>query len=187
MNTVSRSRGALLRVQTGLREICGEADSDQKFERAVDEETPMQEHPFGFSIPLRGKGSGVVLFVGYPGHTRSSVDAMLAHVLMCVKHHDPTGEERLYLRIILGEAQAKGTEQYYVYFEIGCEYGVYICGGCTDFSGGGKAGTERLENVFALLSFVYNTPVSRTIIRYWDAEPIRRKIEAAYDSIRRDS
>lgn len=45
-----------------------------------------------------------------------------------------------------------------MYFEIGSDYGVFICGGCDKFSGRGSRGKEELDWLFEFIAHMFNVP-----------------------------
>ena len=139
-----------------------------------EELTFLSNHPFNMESLLMS-GREPIRLVGSPGDTKNSVEAMLAAIRLCLSHHDEYCETP-YLRVILAEAESSGT-QHYVFFEYGCNTGIYICGGCTDFSGGGKGGKDRLECVFAFLSYTLEIPIDRVNVPYSEAKRLCKNID----------
>lgn len=116
------------------------------------------DHPFGLELPeveVDWEAARQIIFLS-TGSTNVTVDAMIAHINWAIGGGITEGPTKL--RVILAD---RGQEQHYVFFEMWSDLGVFICGDCTDFSGGGGHGKHQMESVFALLAATYNLEVER--------------------------
>lgn len=98
--------------------------------------TILYSHPFGLEPLMK---NGHLQFLGKDGKTDISVAAMrewLKHSRRFVNK----------LRIIYAESEHE-PQHHFVYFEASSFVAV-LCGGCTDFSGGGDYGRQQLEAMF---------------------------------------
>lgn len=113
-------------------------------------------HPFGLDVTLPVAGDyGKIMLVAYSGVTETSVKGMIAHLMYALGNgHSRDGRDVSRLR----EIQLGDDNGHFIYFEVWTSLDKYICGGCTDSSGEGGSGTQKMRSIFALLSHVYEVP-----------------------------
>lgn len=153
--------------------------------------TPIKEHPFGLPVPKQPAlehalehEQGVIEFVGYPGYTDVSVNNMIRRIAE-VFYYLYANSQLNYLRVVLGEASSKDRNHHMVYYEVGSTVNILMCGGCTDFSGEGGSGKVSMDEVFAVLSCLFEIEIETVIIPYEKAEPAQRRLEKAVDEYQR--
>lgn len=108
----------------------------------------------------------MVEFVGTIGITSQSVEPMCQHICYRLFSLGALANRIHYLRTVFAETDPSRPDNHNVYFEIGTATAVLICGGCTDFSGQGKAGKHELDAVFVLLSHLYGVPIKIVNVSY---------------------
>ena len=126
-------------------------------------------HPFLLDIPQR-TGSNVYhsaeVYVFCTGATDISVETMIAHINWALGSYTVDVKNIVRLRILNVQCSKQDPKKHFVFFEAWTSCGVFINGSCTDFSGGGKAGTRQMTSVFKLLSTIYEVEIEEVEISY---------------------
>lgn len=137
----------------------------------------LEPHPFGLDTSKRR----LVHIVADPGCTDVSVKGMLAVARVALQTAPRAEPPAFKLRIIRGLVRItpQGVRHHMVFFEIEWADQVYLCGGCTDHSGEGGYGRQRLETVFAFMSRMYAIPIE-------DVEVSESVTELAQERMRRE-
>jgi hypothetical protein len=119
-----------------------------------------ESHPF--DLPLIPSPLEVEMrefkFVGAHA-TDMSVMVFLAHIRFWIDF--PDGNRLSGLRVINTQAPGGSKEQHQVFFEIQTQHASIISGETNDYTGAGNSARTELENVFAVLSFVYGMEIHR--------------------------
>lgn len=76
-----------------------------------------------------------------------------------------------FLRVTSIQAEPDAVNKHHLYYEVGVGGELYMAGGCTDCSGGGKAGMHQMENLFSFLSAMYSLPVRRVNFTFEEFRP----------------
>ncbi|MBU2109595.1 hypothetical protein KKB71_01380 [Patescibacteria group bacterium] len=175
-------------LQWGLDKMFNGLNFRSALDEMIKERTHLGTHPFGLNMKSPKDGWRTkeleIRYLGHPGITDISVNSMIAHIRwfiagMAIAYARPT-----YLRIILAEANKNDSSKHDVYFEVGKDSSIFICGGCTDFSGEGGQGKTDLEAVFTLLSTVYDVEIERVVIPYSQAKKMQQRLRDAVDKQR---
>jgi hypothetical protein len=141
--------------------------------------TELPEHPFGLPLPNRRDQLRLgrwreVAFLGHPGVTDPSVNTFLAYTLEHLTRSLADSVIRQMRTILVAnEPLGRGHE---VFFEISIGDDTYMCGGCTDNSGAGGEGKDRIESVFAVLSALSGVPVEAVTLSAAEGKMARGKI-----------
>lgn len=121
----------------------------------------LNQHPFGLKIPplenIRGFNPGrPISLIGEIGSPEHSVDLMIG----CLNQAISISWEKpfTHFRIIL--EQVKNPRHHFVYYEFGTPSHVFICGGCTDFSGGGGKYKGIMDGIFDALATIYGLGIT---------------------------
>lgn len=139
-------------------------------------------HPFDLPIPLnpRSDHPDRIELVGYPGYTDVSIRTMGAYLADWLTYPYPDSFQ--YLRVILAECDSRYPERHNVYYEVGWQDRIFICGGCTDFSGAGGMGKLRMDSLFAFLSEFFGIRIETVTIPFAQAEGVERYLCTIVDS-----
>lgn len=136
--------------------------------RGVKRRVVLEGHPFRLNIPASPHMSSVyadnrtVIYLGKVGVTGVSVGSMCLEITeqLAEWYEGPTVD---YLREIFVATEADQPDHHDVFFEIGFPSTTVICGGCTDCSGEGGGGRQKLETVFSFLEHLYG--VTREVVK----------------------
>ena len=171
-------------VAQGLCEMFNGLNYMGHLDKQAQHVTKLEQHPFGLAIPddLARKD---IRFLGFPGYTDESVEAMISHIRWFVAGGTWRTAEPQYLRVINAEASFSDPLRHMVYYEIGSPYGVLMCGGCTDHSGAGGVGKFQLDSVFALLSLLFEIEIDSVVINFEDAQRMEQELRDAYEEYRK--
>jgi hypothetical protein len=155
-----------------ISELIG--DKAEAFFHASDRSVVLESHPFnltlnGIDIDLPWQGRKISLLATVSS-TVPSVNAMMAVARSLIEKYREANKLP-YLRII----NARGD----YFFEIGSRYGIFICSGCTDYSGEGGRGRRTLEGLFNLLSLLWCVPIER--VTFFEADKIEVTLEKLRD------
>ena len=149
------------------------------------------EHPFGLDTKMPDPKDGYqpcadTFLVASPAGTEESVQAMLLMLHEHLRHYHPENRRSFRLRVIRAQIAEDwhnaGKYVHNVYFELITGAGTLLCGGCTDCSGEGGRGRERLEAVFNFVAALFDVPVEEAVIPLARAGPAEKKLNAAYSA-----
>lgn len=129
-------------------------------------ESIFHRHPFG--LKLLSKGIAGVRFLGKDGVTEISVAAMRAWL----KHNRNFIKA---LRVIYVEDDYY-PEQHLIFFEADGLYETVLCGGCSNCSGVGGTGAERLIAMFFCIARERNIRIQKAVVSEYVYEKIRKKL-----------
>ncbi len=135
----------------------------------IGERRPMRAHPFGLDLSDSRFGDNCAFLTH---STAQSVDAMIAHLRWALTA-DPSKECLKRLRIFNVQHNPDRRREHYCYFEAWAASSVYLCGDCTDFSGGGGDGNRRMRAVFSLLGSLYDVKVEEFEVMHEEAAHLR--------------
>ncbi|MBP7770350.1 MAG: hypothetical protein KA066_00345 [Candidatus Pacebacteria bacterium] len=126
-------------------------------------------HPFGLETDLKHEdgfqASNQTFLVADPGSTNASVQAMTFLLRHHLADYHPENETKFRLRVIyVRQHYISDKVAHMVYFEIITGAGTFLCGGCTDFSGAGGYGHERLIAIFQLAATFCGMEVEQVVI-----------------------
>ncbi len=152
--SVLRSTVGLVSIQYGLSLLLNsERGRWGDIQHYGDNAKVVGRHPFGLDVtPPNSRDYGKVILVAYPGATEPSVKAMIAHLMLALGDYASAARQPVER---LREIQIGDHNGHYIYFEVWTRLDKYICGGCTDCSGEGGSGTQKMRSIFAVLSAVY--------------------------------
>jgi hypothetical protein len=126
-------------------------------------------HPFGLSLLEPTDGGPIdIWFFDFT----STMTRLLAAAAVEDSHDD-----LVTLRVINAQSDKKSPDQHMVFFESHLSRDVFICAGCTDFSGGGNEARQKMENIFACLSQMYDIQVQREEVDLDRYEQFQRQRE----------
>lgn len=169
----------LLTTQTASKEYACQRDNI---------EVALEAHPFGLETrlpPFRPDNDDRCIVVNAPGWTDGSVHSMLLMLHGELRFYiSPTHTSPFRLRIIRAQI-AKDWHRserhvHKVYFELITCYDTFICGGCSDCSGAGNDGRERLESVFNFVAAICDIKVEEVVIPMSKAAQCIRALEHGY-------
>lgn len=147
-------------------------------EKWTKERKQMLKHPFGLEVIEHNNFSDKIYFLGKPGQTDVSISAMLAHIRWSVAGTTAEDARPLKLRVIFTEKSDDSSVGHNVYFEFRSRLGIFICGGCTDYSGEGGGGKRKLDGVFALFSLLYDIKIEEITILHPESGEMEKQIRA---------
>lgn len=129
----------------------------------------VEGHPFKLDLPVYTSEdfplSKEVMFfsgIGSDGVVKAMSACINFGVISGAQHYSSPRK----MRVIYAQCSSDRPNDHMVYFEIWTVSGVFICGDCTDCSGGGGHATSELLGIFALLSTLYSVPVEKIEISY---------------------
>ncbi len=118
---------------------------------------PLEVHPFGLDLPTDNLGLDCN-WAFLENGTNLSVEAMLAHLNWAISGA-PNESAIENLRIFNVQYNPTRPKEHFCYFEAWTPFGIFLCGECTDFSGGGGSGNNQMRAVFSLLASLYQVEV----------------------------
>jgi len=112
------------------------------------------------------------IMLGEDGVSEPSVKTMRAFIKMLLAHNtQPQALKIFYL-------QTSKENCHDIYFVIENDMAMNVfCGGCNDYSGGGSLAREKLDMLFALLSFSKNIKIAEREFGFKEASVIGEVIE----------
>ena len=147
----------------------------------------LESHPFGLEtvVPshLRPLYNDVYV-VGDLGSTEESVEGMLCMLHDELRRYRTRDPSKFRLRVIRAQISEDlwrpGKHVHWLYFELMTVVGTFLCGGCTDCSGQGNSGRQKLEMVFHLVAAIHDIPVEEIVIPISEAGAAIERLENAY-------
>lgn len=170
------------RIPFGLYELVREAENmaagPVTGENVVRVPLTEARHPFDLSWVSSGSVGQMHFdrwFLGHPGRTDDSVTSMIRLIGWNIAHNViPTLSPKM--RVILAECDLDDRSMHDAYFEIGIAGDLFLAGGCTDCSGEGSTGRDKLECVFELLAKIYGAEIERVGVPYNQAHEAECRI-----------
>jgi hypothetical protein len=151
-------------------------DIDKSYRRAS-----IPNHPFGLQrletqfVGKHHQESLRIEFVGDPNVT--DTESMIKEIIKLLTYGTPRNDQpNIKLRVLFVRADVQDESKHRVFYEIASVGKTVMCGGCTDFSGGGKIGKQTMDDLFDFLSEVYRTEIQRVIIPYENSREIIRNL-----------
>lgn len=168
----------------GLRELLEGAflhARTDKTQSSIWRATYLESHPFNLPIPdaeeRKLKPPRKMVFIGHPGYT-DSVSALIAYLAEALSILYKVS----YLRVIYAENE-QGQAGHQVYFEVGTAQNIFLVSGCTDYSGGGKEGSRRMQRVFTALAQLFEVEAMEERIARPEShqigESLREKVDCS--------
>ncbi len=163
-------------------------DRDKGYMVQMDHWTPrahhIKKHPFNLDLPTPGEWdspqAGDIMFFQGIGS-----DAVVKAMVACINFGVVSGPQQFCyprkMRVIYAQCTAERPNDHMVYFEICTISGVFICGDCSDCSGGGGHATSEMLGIFALLSTLYTVPIEKIEIPYETALTCSKNFEKEYE------
>ncbi|MBP6994375.1 hypothetical protein KBB12_03975 [Candidatus Woesebacteria bacterium] len=179
---------ALQKVGIGLSALLeSKEDKELYWAHRDTKHVTLEVHPFGLETRLSGSGwiLSQICLIANPGDTESSVRAMKIMIRQTLADYHPNRSCDFRLRItrvVVREKVFYPVEaDHDLYFELITDSGVFICGGCNDYSGAGGSAGRDLETVFKSIAYIYNVPCEEVVLHASRANAIYRLLAESYN------